>query len=137
MSVVYGGCFILLRRFSSRNFWRDCYESKATRILYVGELCRYLLATPESEYDKRHQVQVARGNGMKAEVWDKFKSRFNIPIIWEFYRSTEVIFLNFQYTDNRELPDMIIYKKAMVFGDLVELVIVVLLDDSLKIQHSS
>jgi len=90
MSAGCGGCFILLRKFSARNFWKDCYESRATKILYVGELCRYLLATPEGEYDRKHQVQVASGNGMRAEVWDKFKTRFNIPIIQEYYRSTEV-----------------------------------------------
>jgi acyl-CoA synthetase (AMP-forming)/AMP-acid ligase II len=88
-SVGCGGCFILLRKFSARRFWMDCYLSRATRILYVGELCRYLLATPEGEYDKKHQVRIANGNGMRAEVWDKFKTRFNIPVIQEFYRSTE------------------------------------------------
>jgi len=90
MSAGCGGCFILVRKFSARGFWKDAYQSRATKILYVGELCRYLLATPEGEYDKKHQVQVASGNGMRAEVWDKFKTRFNIPIIQEYYRATEV-----------------------------------------------
>jgi acyl-CoA synthetase (AMP-forming)/AMP-acid ligase II len=90
MGAANGGCFILLRKFSARNFWKDCARSKAQRILYVGELCRYLLATPPGEFDKKHQVQVASGNGMRPEVWDKFKERFNIPTVQEFYRSTEV-----------------------------------------------
>lgn len=90
MSAGCGGCFILLRKFSARGFWKEAYQSRATKILYVGELCRYLLATPEGEYDKKHQVQIASGNGMRAEVWDKFKARFNIPIIQEYYRATEV-----------------------------------------------
>jgi acyl-CoA synthetase (AMP-forming)/AMP-acid ligase II len=90
MSTGYGGCFILVRKFSAGNFWKDCYVSRATKILYVGELCRYLLATPESEYDRKHQVQTASGNGMKAEVWDRFKTRFNIPVIHEYYHATEV-----------------------------------------------
>jgi fatty-acyl-CoA synthase len=56
----------------------------------VGELCRYLLATPKSEYDRKHEVRIASGNGMRAEVWDKFKERFGIPTIEEYYRATEV-----------------------------------------------
>jgi acyl-CoA synthetase (AMP-forming)/AMP-acid ligase II len=97
MSAGNGGCFILCRKFSARTYWKTCYESRATKILYVGELCRYLLATPEGEYDKKHQVQVASGNGMRPEVWDKFKVRFNIPNIQEFYRSTEVPTPNFLF----------------------------------------
>jgi len=90
MSAGCGGCFILARKFSARTFWKTAYLSRANKILYVGELCRYLLATPPGEYDRQHQVQVASGNGMRAEVWDKFKERFGIPIVQEYYRSTEV-----------------------------------------------
>jgi len=90
-SVGSGSCFILLRKFSAKTFWRDCYVSGATKILYVGELCRYLLATPKSEYDRKHEVRVASGNGMRGEVWDRFKERFGIPTIEEYYRATEVI----------------------------------------------
>lgn len=90
MSAGCGGCFILARKFSARSFWKTAYLSRANKILYVGELCRYLLATPPGEYDRKHQVQIASGNGMRAEVWDKFKERFDIPIVQEYYRSTEV-----------------------------------------------
>ena len=79
----------LARKFSSTNFWRDVSESKATRIMYVGELCRYVLSSPPSPYDKNHQCIVATGNGLRGEIWDRFKERFNIPEIREFYRSTE------------------------------------------------
>ncbi|GAO47830.1 hypothetical protein G7K_2028-t1 [Saitoella complicata NRRL Y-17804] len=87
--VGNGGCFCLARRFSTRNFWKDCTESRATRILYVGELCRYLVASSPSEWDRKHQVTVATGNGMRAEVWDRFKERFGVCEIREYYRSTE------------------------------------------------
>ena len=117
MSAGCGGCFILLRKFSARNYWKDCYESRATKILYVGELCRYLLATPEGEYDKKHQVEVASGNGMRAEVWDKFKTRFNIPTIQEYYRSTEVLSPIQSDIDNRVSPGTITSRSVMVFGD--------------------
>ena len=86
-----GGCFCLARKFSARRFWKDCHDSQADTILYVGELCRYLLATPPSPYDRDHNVQIATGNGMRGEVWDKFKERFGIPIVFEYYRATETV----------------------------------------------
>ncbi|KAG2413601.1 hypothetical protein HFD88_002790 [Aspergillus terreus] len=88
-SVGSAGTLCLRRKFSASNFWKDVHESKATRVLYIGELCRYLLATPPSQYDKDHQCLVATGNGLRAEIWDKFRERFGVPEIREFYRSTE------------------------------------------------
>ena len=35
-------------------------------------------------------VQVASEKGRHAEVWDQFKTRFNIPNIREYDHSTEV-----------------------------------------------
>ncbi|KAJ5428510.1 AMP-dependent synthetase/ligase [Penicillium cf. griseofulvum] len=34
---------------------------------------------------------VASGNGLRGEIWEKFRKRFNVPEIREFYRSTEGI----------------------------------------------
>ena len=83
------GTFCLSRRFSSSRFWKEVTVSGATRILYVGELCRYLLNTAAGPDDRAHKVIVAHGNGLRPDVWNKFKSRFNISEIREFYRSTE------------------------------------------------
>ncbi len=66
-----------------------CTECKATRILYVGELCLYLVNSPPGPYDRGHNCIVASGNGLRGEIWEKFKDRFGIPEIREFYRSTE------------------------------------------------
>jgi acyl-CoA synthetase (AMP-forming)/AMP-acid ligase II len=52
-------------------------------------MCRYLLAAPASDYDKKHQVRVLLGNGLKANIWQKFVDRFNIQGIVEFYGATE------------------------------------------------
>ncbi|KAJ5974404.1 hypothetical protein N7481_011614 [Penicillium waksmanii] len=71
------------------SFWKDVHDSGATRILYIGELCRYLLATPPSPYDRDHNCIAACGNGLRGEIWEKFKSRFGVHEIREFYRSTE------------------------------------------------
>ncbi|OWP05437.1 hypothetical protein B2J93_7638 [Marssonina coronariae] len=79
----------LARKFSASRFWKDVTESQATRILYVGELCRYLVNSPPTPYDRGHRCIVATGNGLRGEIWDKFKDRFGVPEIREFYRSTE------------------------------------------------
>ncbi|KAH8594927.1 putative bifunctional fatty acid transporter/acyl-CoA synthetase [Bisporella sp. PMI_857] len=79
----------LARKFSASRFWKDVHDSKATRVLYVGELCRYLMAAPPSPYDRGHNCIVASGNGLRGEIWEKFRERFGVPEIREFYRSTE------------------------------------------------
>lgn len=88
-SVGNAGTLCLRRKFSASQFWKDVHDSKATRILYIGELCRYLLATPPSPYDQDHACIVASGNGLRGEIWERFRQRFNVPEIREFYRSTE------------------------------------------------
>lgn len=58
-------------------------------MIYVGELCRYLVNGPPTPYDRAHNCIVAAGNGLRGEIWEKFKERFGIPEVREFYRSTE------------------------------------------------
>lgn len=88
-AIGNGGTLCLGRKFSASKFWKEVHDSGATRILYIGELCRYLLATPPSPYDQDHKCIVASGNGLRGEIWEKFRERFNVPEIREFYRSTE------------------------------------------------
>ncbi|OKL57289.1 hypothetical protein UA08_07517 [Talaromyces atroroseus] len=84
-----GGTLCLRRKFSASQFWKDVHDSRANRVLYIGELCRYLLASPPSQYDKNHNCIAAYGNGLRGEIWDKFRERFNVEEIREIYRSTE------------------------------------------------
>ncbi|KAJ5816190.1 AMP-dependent synthetase/ligase [Penicillium robsamsonii] len=90
-AIGNGGTLCLGRKFSASRFWKEVHDSGATRILYIGELCRYLLAAPPSPYDQDHKCIVASGNGLRGEIWEKFRRRFNVPEIREFYRSTEGI----------------------------------------------
>jgi len=76
-------------KFSASNFFKDCTEYKCSVVLYIGQLCRYLLNTPPSSYDTKHNVKKACGNGLRKEIWKEFQTRFNIPYIGEFYGSTE------------------------------------------------
>ena len=84
-----GAPLILARRFSVRSFWQDCAEHRATVVQYVGELCRYLVHAPPSDWERKHCVRVAFGNGLRPEVWPAFVQRFGIPQIAEVYASTE------------------------------------------------
>jgi acyl-CoA synthetase (AMP-forming)/AMP-acid ligase II len=70
-------------------FWDDVRDSRATWIIYVGETLRYLLAAPPSPRDKEHCVHSVLGNGLRPDVWHKFKERFGIDTIWEIFASTE------------------------------------------------
>ncbi|TVY13141.1 Long-chain fatty acid transport protein 4 [Lachnellula arida] len=79
----------LARKFSASRFFKDVTESRATRMIYVGELCRYLVHAAPSSYDRAHKCIVANGNGLRGEIWEKFRARYGIPEIREFYRSTE------------------------------------------------
>ncbi len=56
---------------------------------YVGELCRFLLAQPPSEYDQKHSLRFCTGNGLRQNLWMPFVERFNINNIYEFYGATE------------------------------------------------
>jgi fatty-acyl-CoA synthase len=75
--------------FSSKAFWDDVQRYNATAMLYIGELCRYLLNTPPCEAEVHNPIRVALGNGLRADVWEPFQKRFNIPEIREFYGATE------------------------------------------------
>jgi acyl-CoA synthetase (AMP-forming)/AMP-acid ligase II len=90
-STGSSGTFCLARKFSASNFSKSLFDSGATRMLYVGELCRYLLKAPPSPFDRAHACRVAKGNGLQKDVWETFQERFNITEIREFYRSTEGI----------------------------------------------
>lgn len=95
-AMRWGAASAIGLRFSTRTFWREVRKYDATIIQYIGELCRYLVVTPPEldpvtgeSLDQRHRVRVACGNGLRADVWDRFKERFNIPAIFEFYSATE------------------------------------------------
>lgn len=87
-----GGCLAMVNKFSASNFWKQAYQTRATHVQYVGEICRYLLQTPVSKYEHMHCVKVAYGNGLRPDIWQKFRKRFNIEIIGEFYAATEAPF---------------------------------------------
>src|SRR6266446_2635899 len=87
--LVAGGSVVIPEKFSARQFWNDVSRWDCTLFQYIGELCRYLLHTEPQPYETRHRIRMCCGNGLRPDVWNDFKSRFRIPLILEFYASTE------------------------------------------------
>ncbi|MGE8538828.1 MAG: long-chain-acyl-CoA synthetase [Acinetobacter sp.] len=87
--IAASGTLAIRRKFSTSSFWKDVKKFDASAIGYVGELCRYLMDAPASELEKDHRVTKMIGNGMRPNIWDKFKSRFGIQEVLELYASSE------------------------------------------------
>lgn len=96
-ALFTGASLILRRKFSASSFWDDAVNERATAFVYIGELCRYLMNTPEHPLERKHTIRTGFGNGLRPEVWSRFEERFGIKHLVEFYGSTEgnVSFLNF------------------------------------------
>ena len=88
-ALATGSAIALRERFSASAFWDDVRRHGATSFVYIGELCRYLLNCSPSETDRDHRLRVAVGNGMRVDIWVAFQERFGVPVVREFYGSTE------------------------------------------------
>jgi fatty-acyl-CoA synthase len=87
--LVNGGSVVIREKFSAKKFWDDICEWDCTLFQYIGELARYLVNAPEQPHERSHRLRLCCGNGMRADVWPRFKTRFQIPRILEFYAATE------------------------------------------------
>jgi len=88
-TLLHGIPCYIRTKFSASRFWTDCLRYDCTVFLYIGEICRYLLAQPERKSDKDHNIRVCSGNGLRPEIWEEFVKRFNIGKVAELYGSTE------------------------------------------------
>jgi fatty-acyl-CoA synthase len=91
-TLAAGGSAVIAEKFSARRFWADIRRWDCTQFQYIGELCRYLLAQPPAADDGVHRLRLACGNGLRADIWEAFKTRFALPQIIEFYAATEGTF---------------------------------------------
>ena len=87
-AITSGATVVLRKKFSASNFWKECIQYKCTAFVYVGEICRFLVNQPPSPLDRQHTVRKAIGNGLRANVWKEFHSRFKVRCI-EFYAASE------------------------------------------------
>jgi fatty-acyl-CoA synthase len=88
-ALVNGGSVLIRQRFSASRFWDDIVEWDCTLFQYIGELCRYLINSAPHPREMEHGIRLCCGNGLRPDVWEKFKRRFRIPRILEFYAATE------------------------------------------------
>ncbi|HWQ74311.1 MAG TPA: long-chain-acyl-CoA synthetase [Syntrophomonas sp.] len=102
-TVVSGGTMVLRRKFSASKFWEDVRKYNVNLFIYVGELCRYIYNQPERADDADNPLYMISGNGMRGDLMEPFRKRFDIKIIKEVYGATEGVgsFLNLN-----EIPGM-------------------------------
>jgi acyl-CoA synthetase (AMP-forming)/AMP-acid ligase II len=99
--LSYPVTLVLSRKFSASSFWDEVAAGEATVIQYVGETLRYLLAAhPQPDDRTKHQVRIAFGNGLRPDVWDRFRDRFGIETIAEFYGATEGVAASWNLSRN-------------------------------------
>ena len=87
--LATGASMALRRRFSASRFWDDVVAYGATTFLYIGEVCRYLVQSPPHPLERAHGLRAGIGNGVRIEVAEAFRERFAVPVMREFYGSTE------------------------------------------------
>jgi fatty-acyl-CoA synthase len=88
-TLIGGGSVVLRPGFSASRFWSEIVAWDCTLFQYIGELCRYLIDGPFDPKATAHKLRLCCGNGMRGNVWEVFKQRFQIPQILEFYAATE------------------------------------------------
>lgn len=89
-ALLSGASIAIRRKFSATHFWDDTRKFRATKICYVGELCRYLMNQEPSPRDTANPVNAMIGNGLSPQLWKGFKERFDIPFVYEFYGASEL-----------------------------------------------
>ncbi len=88
-ALVHGGQLALARKFSASRFWDDVRRYEATVCVYIGEICRYIMAQPPRQDDRLHKVRAFTGNGMRPEIWRQLVDRHGVSKVHEFYAATE------------------------------------------------
>ncbi|WP_020180116.1 long-chain-acyl-CoA synthetase [Methylopila sp. M107] len=98
--LIAGASVVIREKFQASRFWDDVVETRSTLAQYIGELCRYLVHSPETQAEKRHTLRLVCGNGLRPDVWEAFQTRFRMPLILEWYAATEgnVALFNFDGT---------------------------------------
>lgn len=84
-----GASIFVRRRFSASSFLPEVREYNTNLLIYIGEMCRYLMNTPEKPDDADNPLHTMTGNGMRPDIWMPFKKRFGIRRISEFYGASE------------------------------------------------
>ena len=84
-----GSALAIRRKFSVSSFWTDVRRYHATAWCYIGELCRYLMNQPAQPDDRSNPLTKIIGNGLRPDIWRRFKERFGISKVFEIYGAAE------------------------------------------------
>lgn len=108
MTLTNGISIAIGRKFSVSNHWDDIHDSSASFFVYVGEAARYLLNAPPHPLERKHpRLRGMYGNGMRPDVWSRFKERFDVPEVIEFFNSTEGVLGMVNYSRNSYTNDCV------------------------------
>ena len=88
-ALMSGATLVIRRKFSASKFLPDIREHKVTCMIYIGELCRYLMNTEPKSDDADTTLAKVMGNGLRPDIWLDFKKRFGLERICEFYGASE------------------------------------------------
>ena len=88
-AFVSGASTFIRRKFSASNFLPEAREHQTTHLIYIGELCRYLVNSDPGPDDANNPLHTMMGNGLRPDVWLDFKSRFGMKRIAELYGASE------------------------------------------------
>ena len=94
--VQAGASTFIKRKFSATSFWDEVQKYNTTALVYIGELCRYLANSEPRQAEQNNPLEVMVGNGLRPDVWDTFKDRFQVNRIVEIYGASEgnALFMN-------------------------------------------
>lgn len=88
--AMNAGCAVVIaRKFSASRYWDDVRRYGVTILLYVGEICRYLMNAPPRPDDADNPAVKMVGSGMRPDIWHDFKRRFGIREVYEFYGASD------------------------------------------------
>ncbi|XP_043274832.1 long-chain fatty acid transport protein 4 isoform X2 [Venturia canescens] len=88
-ALLHGSTVVIRKKFSASSYFPDCVKYKCTVAQYIGEMCRYILASPVKPESTQHNLRLIFGNGLRPQIWREFVDRFKIPNVAEFYGATE------------------------------------------------
>ncbi|KAF9323621.1 hypothetical protein BG006_001286 [Podila minutissima] len=90
----HGRCTSGISKITEKDRTYDCLplyhsagDQEVSMVLYIGELCRYLVNAPENARDKDHKVWLMFDNGMRTDVWRRFRG----PLVRTFQPGLRIV----------------------------------------------
>lgn len=88
-----GASLVLKRRFSASAFLADLHEHHCTFTSTVGRVLTYVLATPETDHDRDHDLKFILAPESSAPDMAEFERRFGVPAFGGYGSSENAIVL--------------------------------------------